>query len=567
MEYRISGTIAISSIGVGLIGVHYFTKLWPALPAAIALGTVLLTFASHHFQSSPAWLLGACILMMGHTLIALLYPETLSVIDPDSYAVFINQVIKSGDVSQAGNQTYSALSQFLLLISAVSEVTALAPRNSFVTIPILISIIVPIFTAWFTAVLTGCNWKEWPAVPASLFSSVLTMNIVSSYRPIAMTVGYLLLLLAFIVSIRFFRSKNNADLVVFVVLVVGLTFSHRFTILLLALGVLAQGIALTALRPQREFFDSVALLAIAGTFLILQWMYITSGLSKSIYQILSLFAEPVGPVADVSADKLQIGASKPIIESRILGIITRRAHGLILIPIAGLSWIYFTIIECKNPRDSVLSALAMAAAIGLFLPLSVVFPDLVNYTRTVSIAEPTLLSLAVGCGWLLWQHLNSRSRIIIKFSKTILVFIIGVLIVAQVSSVPISADHPASYRGYLQDDEATAKLWGQQYLNTGVAADPFLAHEKPLPRMYVESDGGIKEEYQQRYRAILEAYTDQSIVSECPSGVLYRDIKIYASPRAQVLQWNPEPTLNTEYSRQYDAGKVQFFTEPRCQVS
>lgn len=570
MKYRISGIIVLSSIGSGIIGAHYFNKLWPALPTSIAFGAVVLTFLSRRLGQSIAWLMGACGLLFGHTLIALLYPETLSVIDPDTYAVWVNQVINSGSISQAENRTYSSLPVFLLLISAVSEVTALAPRNAFVTIPILISVIVPLFTAWFTAILTGSKYSGWPAVPAALLSSVLTMTVVSGYRPIAMTVSYLLMFLAFIISVRFHLRQNKADLVVFVILGFAVTLSHRFTILLLTLVVAIQGALMTTLKPRRHFLNYITLPVIVGIFLVLQWVYLTTSISITVYQLTQIFAESGigGSISESgmegSVSEIRTSASKPVIETRILGIIARRAHALILIPIAGISWIYFARMEFSHPRRPVLLVLATAAVLGAFLPISIAFPDQLNYTRTVIIAEPVLLGLAVGCGWLLWERFNSHSEIVIKSCRVVLLLFGIVLIVAQVGSAPISTDHPTDYRGYLESDEATAKMWGHQYAGTNISADPFFAHEKPQPGRHVDPNGEIREEYRQRYRWMSDPYTGQSIVDECPETVMYRDIKIYRSDRAQILLWNPGPTLDTEYSRLYDAGKVQFYSGPQC---
>lgn len=562
MHYRVTWITILSSFGVGLIGVHYFARLWPILPVAIAFGAGALVLASRRFGPSAAWLLGACGLLFAHTSIALLYPETLSVIDPDTYAVWVNQVINSGSITQAETRTYSTLPVFLLVLSLVSEVTDLVPRSAFVTIPILVSIIVPLVTAWFTAVLTGCSHREWPAVPAALLAPILTMTVVSGYRPIAMTVSYLLMFLALVASIRFLLWRNKADVIAFVVLGFGVTISHRFTILLLALGVATQGAVLAAVNfPDRIRADFIVLPFIGVILLVLQWLYITTSLSITVYQLVNIFTETG---VQIGVDEIGTSASRPAIDTRLLGIVARRGHGIVLISIAGVSWLYFAGIEFTRMRSRVVVSLATAAVLAAFLPLSIAFPDQLNYTRTVTIAEPVLLGLAIACGWSLWRNLDARSGVVMQSGRAILLLFGVLLIVAQVGSAPISADHPASHRGYLDGDEASAKMWGHQYAGTNISADPFFAHERPLPAAYVDSDGRIKEAYRQRYRLMLEPYTDQSIAEACPTAVMYRQVRIYRSPRSQVLQWDPESTLNTEYTRHYDAGGIQFYTDPRC---
>lgn len=565
MQYRLAGIVVFSSTGIALIGIHISGNLWPLLPFIIALGAVTMIMTSRRFGPSTVWLLGGCGLLFTHTSIALLYPETLSRIDPDGYAIWVNQIIESGNISQADINTYTSLPIFLSIISIVSEVTTLAPRNAFVAIPILISVIIPLFITWFTAILTGCNYDEWPAVPAALVSSVLPMTVQFAYTPIAMIAGHLLVCSAFIVSIRVFLYQNRADVVMFVILAFGVAISHRLTILVLALGVVAQGGVLAALKRSQRLINYATLPAIVGILLILQWVYLTSGIVSSIYQLVFI-SEGVTNVFSQSVVRgLRTSASRPVIESRILGIIARRAHGIILIPIAGLSWVYFASTEYIRLHRPVLLALATSAVLGAFLPVSIIFAGTLNFTRTIVIAEPVLISLGVGCGWHLWGQLESHSEITIRSGRTVLIFLGVALVVAQAGSAPISADHPASYRGYLEDDEATAKLWGHQYGQTSISADPLFAHESPLPEAHVDSNGEVIEEYELRYRSMLEPYTDQSIIEGCPDSVMYRDIKIYRSPRAQVLLWNPEPTLDIGYSRQYDSGKIQFYTGPKCQ--
>lgn len=560
MQLRSTVIVVLSSIGLGLIGIHTSGNLWPALPFTIAAGAITLTIVSYYLGPSTAWLFGACGLLFAHASIALLYPETLSNMDPDGYAVWINQVVNSGDLSQANTNSYTSLPVFLLLISTVSEVTNLAPRNAFVAIPILTSAIIPLITAWFTTLLTGCRSHEWPAVPAALLSSVLTMTIAFSYIPIAMVAGYLLLFSAFIVSIRIYLQQNKADILAFVVLGFGVTLSHRLIILLLILAVVMQSAVLVTLKRSRGVLNYITIPAIAVSFLIIQWVYLTTGVTTTIYQ--TLFISEGALEIDV-AEGLQTSASKPVIESRILGIISRRAHGIVLIPIAGISWLYFAGVELTRMRRRVLLSLATAAVLGAFLPLSIAFPGTLNFTRTIVSAEPILVSLAVGCGWLLWRELKSRPDSVTQVGRTILLFVAVMVIVAQVGSAPISADHPAGYRGYLEGDEVSGKMWGHQYGRASISADPFFAHERVSPEAHVDSEGEIKAKYG-RYRSMLEPYTDQAIIESCPETVAYREIKVYRSPRSQVLQWDPEATLDSQYTRHYDNSRVQFYTNPRC---
>ena len=562
MKFRLTSCIVFSTTGFALLGIHYFSRLWPILPLSIAIGAVALVIASYKLGASNAWLVGACGLMFAYTSIALLYPETLTNIDPDSYAVWVNQVLNSGDITQAETRTYSTLPMFLLLISAVSLVGELFPRNAFLAIPISVSIIVPLFTAWFTSRLIGCSKTDWPAVPAALLTTVATMNVAFGHQPIAMTIGYLLLLLAFITSTRFYLTQSKADIIIFTLLVAGITLAHRFTILLLALVVSTQAIYHTASRSSIRISRDLFLLPTIGfAFLALQWAFITTSLNVAVYQILNIFAETG---AQIAVDQLATGSSKPVIESRVLGIVARRVHGIVLIPLAGLAWLYFVLSRQNDSQSRVGLTLAIAAVIGAFLPLSIVYPDELNFTRSIVITEPVLIGLAMGAGWVLWTKAKQQSIHIQRVAQCTILLLSLLIIVTQIGSAPIAADHPADYRGYLESDEVSAKMWGHAYAGSNISADPFFAQEKPQPHAHVDSQGEINQEYSSRYGQMLEPFTNRSITSSCPEAVLYRDLKVYRSPRAQVLQWNPETTLDTAYNRQYDNGKVQFFSNPRC---
>ena len=562
MKFRLTSCIVFLSIGFALFGVHYFSRLWPILSLSIAIGAVALIVASYNLGASNAWLVGACSLMFAHTSIALLYPETLTNIDPDGYAVWVNQVLNSGDITQAETRTYSTLPMFLLLISSVSLVGELFPRSAFIAIPIFISIIVPLFTAWFTSRLIGCSKTDWPAVPAALLTTVATMNVAFGHQPIAMTIGYLLLLIGFIISTRFYLVQDRADIIIFTLLVAGIALAHRFTILLLALVVSTQAIYHTASGSSTRISRDLFLLPTIGfAFLALQWAFITTSLNVAVYQILNIFAETG---TQISVDQLATGSSRPVIESRVLGIVARRVHGIVLIPLAGLAWLYFALSRQNDSQSRIGLTLAIAAVIGAFLPLSIVYPDELNFTRSIVITEPVLIGLAMGAGWVLWTKAKQQSIHIQRVAQCTILLLSLLIIVTQIGSAPIAADHPADYRGYLESDEVSAKMWGHAYAGSNISADPFFAQEKPQPHAHVDSQGEINQEYSSRYDQMLEPFTNRSITSSCPEAVLYRDLKVYRSPRAQVLQWNPETTLDTAYNRQYDNGKVQFFSNPRC---
>jgi hypothetical protein len=388
------------------------------------------------------------------------------------------------------------------------------------------------------------------------------MTILRGYLPIAMTMGYLLLLLAIIISTRFYIEERKDDIAIFIILCLGISLAHRFTILLLALVAIVQAIYyVVSGSSNRISRDLLVLPAIGFAFLILQWIFIITTLNTTVYQLLNIFSETG---TQIGVDSARTGSSRPVIESRLLGIVARRAHGIVLIPLAGLAWLYVAMNRPNGSQSRVGLSLALAIGVCAFIPLSIFFPDEINYTRTISVAEPVLFGLAMGAGWILWNRAEQYPISIQQVARSTLLLLLIVVIASQIGSAPIAADHPAGFRGYLETDEASAKMWGHEYTVSNVSTDPYFAHERPNPDYHVNSEGEITEQYKYKYKSILEPFTDQSVINVCPNSIMFREIYIYRSPRAQVLNWEPEPILNTHYTRLYDAGKVQFFNDPRC---
>lgn len=73
-----------------------------------------------------------------------------------------------------------------------------------------------------------------------------------------------------------------------------------------------------------------------------------------------------------------------------------------------------------------------------------------------------------------------------------LVLFTVMLVVAQTGSALTAAHYPTDYRGYLESDEATVKIWDHKYGDTNILAAPFFAHERPLSEMHVNSKGDIR---------------------------------------------------------------------------
>lgn len=563
MRWHLSLSVVSLTATASLLGIRGTGQLWPALPVTILAGAITMVILSRRYGPSSAWLVGAVLLLATHTSIGLLYPSTLSGIDPDTYAVYATQIINSGTLEVVDTRMYRALPVFLLLVSSISELTGLPASVAFMGVSLTLSVILPFTAAWFTAQIVGCRCIDQPATTAALSVSVLTMTVANGQRPIPMTLGYVLLITASVLSARHHLYRRPRDFLLLVVLGVAIMLTHKFLVLVLIGIFVVQQIASEIMaRYSTERLSRTLLPLFGGGLLAIQWVYLTTfsvGAALSIATILGIQTPGTETIETVATTASHSALPREI------GIVARRGHALVLLPIAGISWLLLCAIAYLRPNRRIVNVLAISAALTLFIPISVAFPSELRYTRTIPIAEPFFVALIIGAAWLVWHHLQDRSHPWARKTGSMLAIVVCLILVAQVGSAPISADHPASDRGYLTAGEASAKEWGHQYGPDNISTDPFFAHERPTPAISVDNSGLIREKRENRHHEMLEPYTTQSLSVTCPDAILYRDIRIYRSPRAQILDWDPGPVLNTEYARVFDNGDAQQFLRPKCQ--
>ena len=536
------------SITVAIFGIQLTGYLWPALPAAITLGALVAAVMAYRYETSLVWVLAACVLLAAHTVIALLYPPTLSGIDPDTYAMWATQIIRTGNIASADIYMYTQLPIYLTFITSVSHIAGIPAHISVVTIPLALSIVVPITAAWTASKVTGYPLTAWPPVIAALGTSIVTMTIRAGYQPIPMTFGYLLLLLALMLTIDYHQRRKTTVFVLLLVFVTTIMLTHKF--LLVPLLVVFIVFELPMASTDKSWPIALPILGILA--LGVQWAFFTRFGVSAIFklgQVLNVVG--TDPLIEVGT-----AAAHPVIGGT-LGIIARRGHGIVLLPLAALSWIIVISVAIRTRSSDQTLVAGAIAAIASFLPFSIMFPSAIQYTRTIAIAEPLLIGLVVAGGVLVTRRFGHSTLPILGS----LAFII---IVAQAGSAPVSADHPANYRAYLTQNEAAAKAWGLYYGSTNISTDPFYSHERPSPAAYVTSSGELRDRYTTMYQPILEPFTNRSLLTACPTSILYRSIDVYRSRGAYVLDWDPEQTLDVAYSRIYDAGEAQQYTKPIC---
>lgn len=552
MRGRLLMIIVSLSVATALIGIRTTSHLWPTLPLAIAIGAVALGLAAYGFGPSSVWIGGAIFLLGAHTSIALLLPATLSGIDPDTYAMWVTQAVRSGSMTGVGPAIYQDLPVYILFVASVSHVIGLPPSVALIAVSLALAVIVPIMAAWAASRLLACPLTAWPATVAALGTSILTMTVSNGFLPIPMTLGYVLLLLAIWTSTRYLHQNKLSEFAVLAVLISAITFTHKFLLLPLVAVFFAQAMVswlpMTPSYRHKQFLLPMIGIAMLG----IQWSFQTFfGVAAVVNLAYIVGFSPIDTLPTVATT-----TSHPVVP-RLLGVLARRGHAIVLLPLAAISWLIIAAVAYRTRSTDRLLVAAAIAALAAFLPLSIAVPSVLRYTRIIAMVEPLLLAVAVAVGVLAVRRAG-------RPALPIVVLLAVLLIAGQVGSAPISADHPVDYRAYLTNDEVAAKSWGIDHGANNVSADPFFAHERPSPEAYVDQQGRIRPHYQGSYREILEPYTNRSLLKACPSGVLYRSIRIYRSRGAQVLEWNPLTTLNSTYGRIYDNGDAQHFRQPMC---
>jgi len=350
-----------------------------------------------------------------------------------------------------------------------------------------------------------------------------------------------------------------------VLLFLGLVFSHKLplTIVVLILALFIPSLWLlrriktnvSDTRVTGAVRKATTLMFIGGSLLLLQNLFATplgASLIRRALGAVGLFE--TGREAALYSDPILATEAVPV-GRNLESIITRRLHGLVLIPIGALSWLLLLIgvFRQQVPKLSVFVVLVTAVVTNLFAIVALVAPAVGgSVARFLFLAEPILISIIVIV-------IHNRTRVL-KLVAVLLIF-------SQLfSGIVIAPDHPNSMneeldaqdtQKYLSSQDLAAKNHGHEFIQNQVHTDWWHAQEETPTRINRYTPPEERTDYQEFDD---DAFLDGSLVGEEYEYVVLRNQTVFRTGVGWYrITWNPQQEFETQYSNIYDSGETGIY--------
>ena len=548
-------TVALVCIIIGFVSLitHHQLTLFPYLQIGFYFSAIILTVVFMKIDSVRLFLPVVVALSLLYRMYTLLFPSSLVGVDADALAYHVMTLIQGGRI-ESMDTSYTQIPFFHLASGIFSQISGFSPSGGLIIFSILSGLTFPLIAYIFAEKLTDSKTELVGFISAVLAGfSAISMRFGFWFS--AQTLGVIFWAFVIYALIRYSETKYKKDLVLLIALIIGGLFTHKLPMpavfalifsfsLLRAFNTIVsmESIGEVLQRRNANYGFIFSLLIIATVLLFLYLIYISNYIGPIVFKITSLLLTDtiqLSPSPQVPTEQAKIALSG------IKGILMRRGHGLILLPISGLSWLYVFYKERESYSGSII--LAASAASVFFVGMGVVNPETAQPSRLMNLAEPVVVVLV---GYTLIKFFSDKTN------KSVTLVVISVILFAQFFSVAVAVDYPNVNRQYLHSQESAAKNFGYERVPNAVYTDQFYAYTTTSSNLTVGSGVNIS-----KYYRISSGLTNGTLLSKNYRHILYRtDVEVFRFEYGRYkLTWNPQRLLETEYSKIYTNKKINLY--------
>ena len=533
-------------ISISAAGVYYTETIFPSLPLGfiLAIGIILVFWRStwRQYYFSLSVVIGLSVL---YRVFIVVYPASLIGLDPDRYAMSIHSIAQTGTTDALTIYFYSNASAFPVLGAMFDVISGVNSAKAMVIFPVAIGIVFPSSVA---AIAQRLAKNKQASLYAAIIAAFGSISIWLSYWPIPQTIGAVLWVILFVSLLLYEKTRRKELFIVAEVILIAQLYTHKMPLVIITISFFAYSlihlidsvvIRETNILNQRW----IILGALSVAVIILQWSFLTNYIIPVSYKFAELFSTKSltlqSPIAHSPSHAISA-------YNGLSGIIVRRLHAFVLIPLAGIGWLYLL---TKNTRNrAAWIVLAASSAAVFFVALGVINPLATSPVRALLMAEPFL---AILVSILATRAYNTSRHRWLYIGKVVFV----VILVSQLSVVYAAPDHPINARMYLSSEEVEAKQFGHERINSEIYADSYLADE----RTPYEIQRGIQRNH--TYRPVVGELLNKNVASMDYKYMAYRtNVDIYRLPGGiWRLTWDPEKYLNDASSQIYSNGDVDMY--------
>ncbi|RRJ29475.1 hypothetical protein [Halocatena pleomorpha] len=495
------------------------------------------------------------------------YPASMIGLDPDGYAYWVQGVMETGSITAVRDSFYLKAPLFEVFPAIVGLLAGVDAPTAMVVYPALTGLLFPLTALLIVRKLTTDTWSK-VAVVAAAIAGFCKMSVVLSYQPIAQTFGVLQWCILLVLLMGYVETRDSRRIVPIVLLFVAAIFTHKLPpTLIVALSVAFSSMVIVINGLEKRGWpilnykkgistDRVVLtVSLLSLILYIQYFHV-GGLGLRMINRVIFLLQSGSESALYTPPPSYHNAVQ--VQNTVASILLRRGHGLVLLPLGGISGL---ILVVANGRDDTVFAFSAAVVASLFIVASLVDPSIGGVGRSLYVAEPVLAALASVCFLRLIPSLldSDRKRMVLISVGAVLV---GFIIIAQIASVTTALpDRPTNYRMYLTDDELAGKQFANEYVSGDISTDSYYASESTIRSISRHED----HEYQRLRLGFL--FNSNMSTLEYRHILIRPDVYLYRSSNGIFrITWDVDQRLSSEYHKVYTNGDSVIFDRGKKRV-
>lgn len=549
-KYKSSIVLSLLLISTGWsLPVHY-NELYPWVNVSF-VSPIIIVIAIYITSAKRRVIPYLCLIISISVLYRVrvfMFPSSLIGADPDSYALWMAQLIQHGRIDFLPLGFYSDAPTHLLVGSTTALVTGLDTAAVQILFPILSGIIIPLYVLIFSSRIRAASYTTGLLAVGGISVSGYMLDL--SYWPIAQTTGVIFSILTILLVFIYVMDADYRWLFIGVMTMFVSIYTHKLSAIITV--VIVGGAALFVwIHPQIQNTEltrrlTFSIIPLLSLFVALQIFYLTD----LAYRIYGYVIGIRGSTGIATSAYLESSISYTIIDR----IYADMLYPILLATLSGFVWILWSIqtLRSSSPLRDVFFIGLSAASAGFVV---ILYFSPVSLGRIIVQAEPILyVLLAVGL-YIISNNFTTEFAALQYLSVLFILFIL-------VSGItPLGAvDYDSDSRLYLTENEVSAKLWGYHNIPQAVAADNYYATELP-PSLISSIASG---ERQRKYIDHSSTFLNNSFSQLHSKPVVIRTcIDVYRSPHTGAgwkLKYRPSVVNDRINSKTYNSGCVSFYT-------
>ena len=536
----IAALVAFSS---GVITAHHFNQIYPFLMlGTLAAAFVLLPpmFGLRHRASYLLVLSTLVMISVGLRIVIFEWPVGLIGIDPQVYAVWVDQILSTGFTDgQSVTGFYSVAAAFTTFSAINAHILGKSAATSLAIYSLIIGFSAPVFAAIITHRFTDLSKPYTGALVAAMLATFIAASIRYSFIPIAQTISAVYLAMFVFFLGKYITNRGNRYLGLTTLTMIGLAFSHK-TPMIYVVAIAGFTFIIDIIQRSRasggiQVSKSVFAVGALGAVVLYLQMVITRYFQTAVFHVAII--DEVEPVAIVTPPH-----AVPTISVDYASLVFN-IHIITLFVLAGLAWILIFMFDLNDNSTVILGA----ASGVVFVTVVGAMTGTAGFNRATSYGGMFLAIVIVAA--LFRGHPDGRSRQAIY--SGLVIGAVAILLVSNLGAPLVAPDSDPKPRDYLTASEHHGIFFADRYIDATVELDHY-AYRVGHPHDLAPRDTSAT--YSQNTTAILhgEEMKGEYVLLR-PSEDVYR-AQQPAPVRFWRLTWEPTEIYNKEQSLIYNSG-------------